>query len=139
MPDGERSVRPPLVVDASAMVDLLLDTEHAAGVRGALDGRRLAVPAHFDAEVMSAIGRLARSGALSEAAATGRIERLAAAPIERHPLDRLLLGAWERRNDTRLVDGLYLELAAALDTVVLTTDQRLARAHPSSTLLPDAP
>jgi predicted nucleic acid-binding protein len=138
MADGERPVQPPLVLDASAMVDLLLDTESAPAVRRTLGGRRLAAPAHFDAEVMSAIGRLARSGALSEEAATVRIERLAAAPIERHPLDRLLMGAWARRDDTRLVDALYLELAAALDTVVLTTDRRLARAHPSSTVLPDA-
>jgi predicted nucleic acid-binding protein len=68
-----------------------------------------------------------------------RIERLASAPIRREPLAPLLSGAWARRGDTRLTDALYVELAAALDTVVVTTDLRLARAHPTRTHVPAAP
>lgn len=51
------------------------------------------------------------------------------APIQRHPLASLLTGAWARRENQRLVDALYSELAAALDSIpLLTTDARLARA-----------
>jgi predicted nucleic acid-binding protein len=128
-----------VVVDASAMVELLLDTELAGQVRHSLKERSLAAPAHFDVEVMSAIGRLQRSGDLSESSAGARIERLASAPIRRAPLAPLLSGAWARRDDTRLTDALYIELATALDTVVVTTDLRLARAHPARTLVPDEP
>ena len=125
-----------LVLDASAMVDLLLDTTASRAVQSAVRGRPLAVPAHFDAEVLSAIGRLHRAGELTDSEAHARIERLAAAPLQREPLAPLLIGAWARR-DARLTDALYLELASVLGTVVLTTDHRLARAHPTQTALPE--
>ncbi len=120
-----------VVIDASAMVDLLLDTELADQIRESLRSRSPATPAHFDAEVMSALGRLQRTGNLSERGPGARIERLANAPIGRAPLAPLLRGAWARRGDTRLTDALYIELAETLETVVVTTDLRLARAHPA--------
>jgi predicted nucleic acid-binding protein len=126
-----------IVLDASTMVDLLLDAEASVAIRSAVRGRRVAVPSHFDAEVLSAIGRLHRAGDLTDSAATVRVERLAGAPFEREPLTPLLAGAWARRAHTRLADGLYLELAASLDTVVLTTDRRLARAHPALAVVPE--
>jgi len=136
MVDPSKADASALVLDASAMVDLLLDTAASGAVQSALRGRSLVVPAHFDAEVLSAIGRLHRAGELTESAAAVRIERLVSAPLAREPLAPLLTGAWARRDDTRLADALYLELAAVLDTVVLTTDLRLARAHPTATLVP---
>lgn len=128
-----------VVIDASTMVDLLLDTDHSDQIRQSLRGRSLIAPAHFDAEVMSALGRLQRSGDISDQGARTRIERLASAPIRRAPLPPLLSGAWSRRGDTRLTDALYVELAVALDTVVVTTDRRLARAHPTRTQVPEEP
>jgi predicted nucleic acid-binding protein len=74
---------------------------------------------------------------LTDSAATTRIERLASAPLRREPLAPLLPGAWARREHTRLTDALYLELAESLDTIVLTTDRRLARAHPGATVVAD--
>ena len=127
----------PIVVDASAMIDLLLDTEASAPVRAAIRDRPLVVPGHFDAEVISAIGRLHRAGDLTESAATSRVERLASAPIQRESLAPLVAGAWARRGDTRLADALYLELASVLETIVVTTDRRLARANPTLTATPD--
>lgn len=100
-------------------------------------GRSLTAPAHFDAEVVSAIGRIHRSRAMSDAIAEACIERLRSAPVRRAPLAPLLVGAWARRNDTRLTDALYLELAASLNTVVVTTDRRLARAHPDRAEVPE--
>jgi predicted nucleic acid-binding protein len=128
-----------VVIDASAMVDLLLDTDESALVHAALRGHSLAAPAHFDAEVSSALGRLHRAGHLSDDSALDRIERLASAPVHRAPLTSLLAGAWARRHDTRLADAFYIELAATLDTVVVTTDRRLARAHPTRALVPGEP
>jgi predicted nucleic acid-binding protein len=51
-------------------------------------------------------------------------------PIERHAVSPLLLGAWTLRNELRLVDGLYVELARQLGLRLITTDQRLARSTP---------
>lgn len=125
-----------LVIDASALVDLLLGTERAGSIRNAVRGRRLAAPAHVDVEVMSALARLERGGELSDHDVTVRIERLADAPIDRAPLPPLVVGAWARRTTTRITDSLYVELAHELDTVVVTTDERLARAHPDRTHVP---
>ena len=62
-----------LVLDASAMVDLLLGASSAPVIRQRLQGSDLHVPSHFDAEVLSALGRLHRGGRLT---ATEVSERL---------------------------------------------------------------
>lgn len=124
-----------LVVDASAMVDLLVGTPLGTSVAGRLRGHVLHAPAHFDAEVLSALGRLQRSGHLSSRQAASRVEQLAAAPVTRHHLAPLLAGAWGMRHRLRLVDALYAELAAVLDIPLVTTDGGLAAAHPAGELV----
>jgi len=117
------------VVDASALVDFLLGTDHGRSVGMVLS--RFAVlhaPAHIDAEVLSALGRLHRAGTITARQATSRLEELAAAPIQRHALMSLLAGAWRRRARLRLVDALYVELSETLGATLLTTDTRLAAA-----------
>jgi predicted nucleic acid-binding protein len=115
-----------LIVDASAMVDLLLGTRRARAIQGRLRGNELHVPAHFDAEVFSAIGRLERGGHLKPTDAQERIQRLSAAPLERHRLAPLLSGAWQRRHNLRLVDTLYVELADRIGAPIITVDAGLA-------------
>jgi predicted nucleic acid-binding protein len=135
------STTPPdaLVVDASALVEALLGTGLGVKVRARMRGRQLHAPAHMDAEVLSALGRLHRAGELQEAAVTESLAELAAAPIHRHHLAGLLSGAWKRRENQRLVDALYAELAASLDSIpVLTTDARLARTDLRVDLVTDA-
>jgi predicted nucleic acid-binding protein len=122
VPDGEA------VVDASLVVDLVLGGSAAAPLAERLDALVLHAPAHIDAEVLSAIGRLHRAGTLSTHDATERLELALELPIERRLLDLLVPGAWKRRQRLRLVDALYVELAAQLDVPLLTTDVRLARA-----------
>jgi predicted nucleic acid-binding protein len=99
-------------------------------------GRLLHAPAHLDAEVLSALGRLHRAGDLDESTVTAALAELATAPIHRHPLGELLSGAWTRRENQRLVDALYVELAASLTASrLLTTDARLARSHDGAELV----
>lgn len=100
-----------------------------------LSGHELHAPAHLDAEVLSAIGRLHRAGHLSARRAAPRIEQLAAAPIERHLLPTLLTGAWRLRHNLRLVDAPYVELANRIDAPIITTDGGLAAAAPDAELL----
>ena len=52
-------------------------------------------------------------------------------------MDGLISGAWKRRDQVSLTDALYVELAAQLDTVVVTTDRRLARATPLAVAPPE--
>lgn len=115
-----------VVVDASAIVDLLLGNEIGAAVAARLSGEDMHAPAHLDAEVLSALGRLNRDGRLAVRQVRSRLEALADAPIERHHLPPVVLGAWARRQNLRLVDAIYVELAEQLGASLVTTDQRLA-------------
>ncbi len=117
-----------LVVDASAVVDLLLGNDVGMRVESQLRGHELHAPAHLDAEVLSALGRLHGAGELDDEQVSERLDALATAPIERHPLPNLLAGAWTRRHTLRLVDALYIELADQRNTILLTTDGALAAA-----------
>src|SRR5438105_8681098 len=111
-----------VVIDASAMLDLLVGAPPARAVSERLRGSEVHVPAHFDAEVLSALGRLVRAGKLSSRQATDRLRRLQSVPAERHVLPALLMEAWRMRDNVRLVDALYLALARSLDAPILTTD-----------------
>jgi predicted nucleic acid-binding protein len=119
------------VVDASAIVDLLLDNELGDALRRRLAGHALHAPAHLDVEVLSALGRLHRAGDLKAADVESRLRGLVAAPIQRHDVSELLIGTWARRHQLRLVDAVYVQLAVSLDLLLVTTDRRL-HAAPSA-------
>ena len=125
-----------LIVDASAMVELLVRSKRAASIRDRLRGHELHVPAHFDAGVLSAMGRLHRSDLLTARQVGARVGRLAAAPLVRHLLAPLLAGAWRRRHNLRFVDALYVELASQLDAPIVTTDAGLAGASGAAEYVP---
>lgn len=129
-----RDVTDLLVVDASAMVDLLVGSEHAAAIRSRMYDHALHAPAHLDAEVLSALGRLQRAGHLDEETVTTLISSLRSAPITRHHLPELLISAWELRHNLRLVDGFYVALAETLDALLITTDASLAKSSTVATL-----
>jgi len=124
-----------LVVDASAMVDLLVGSDHAGSIETHLHDSELHAPGHFDAEVLSALGRLHRANQLTTRQVTERVDLVASSPIVRHPLAALLTGAWRRRGNLRLVDALYVELASMLDTLIVTTDRGLASASRRARLI----
>jgi predicted nucleic acid-binding protein len=114
-----------LVVDASALVDLLLANELGQAVGRHVAGHRLPAPAHVDAEALSALGRLQRAGDLDADDVETKLALLRSAPITRHATNDLLLGAWARRHRLRLADALYVELATTLGCHLVTTDRRL--------------
>lgn len=114
-----------VVADASALVDLLLGNDLGQAVGRRLAGTRLHAPAHVDAEVLSALGRLHRAGDLPASAVERQLTALSTAPITRHGVDELIVGAWGRRHRLCLADALYVELAVRLDCPLVTTDRRL--------------
>ena len=118
----------PVVVDASALVDVLLGKELGRAAADRLKTFELHAPAHFDFEVLSALGRVCRAGKIGPAGVSVALRGLRRAPIHRHPIVDLVEGAWARRDNIWVADALYVELAHRLDTIVLTTDARLARA-----------
>ncbi|ORV11048.1 ribonuclease [Mycobacterium celatum] len=116
-----------VVIDASAVVELLGDFTYGQAVQERLRDTRIHAPAHLDAEVLSALGRLNRSGTIDATEVEAGLTRLTQFPVQRHGLDTLVLGAWARRADIRLLDALYVELATQLRVSLLTVDRKLAR------------
>lgn len=115
-----------VVVDAATVVDLICGFPAAEGYRSALaSAEAVAAPAHLDAEVLSALGRLKRTGQLTHA--DERVEALATFPATRWPLRPLLVPAWALVDRIATRDALYVALAASLDAVLVSTDGRLRR------------
>lgn len=117
------------------MVEALIGTQLGTAARMRLRGCELHAPAHLDAEILSALGRLHRAGELDAARVSTALSELAVAPIVRHHLASLLAGAWSARDQLRLVDALYVELSSTLDAPLVTTDGRLARVSAAAELV----
>lgn len=117
-----------VVLDASAAVELLLGTVAGGRVRRSLRRKSVAVPGHLEAEVLSALGRLARDGAVEEDRVGRALGELVRAPFRHFPLAPLVAEAWAARANLALRDALYVTLARRLEATLLTADARLARA-----------
>lgn len=94
----------------------------------ALRGGGVLVPAHFDAEVLSALGRLVRGGEVAEERVGMLLGELVRAPFVRFALQPLLTAAWALRHSLSLRDALYVALARRLGALLVTADVRLAQA-----------
>ncbi len=117
-----------VVIDASALVVLLLRLPGAAAVERELARDDVVAPAHIDAEVLSALARLCRHDAVDAPRAEQAIVALRRARITRMALAPLLEGAWARRQNVSADDALYVALATRLGCGLLTADRRLAGA-----------
>jgi predicted nucleic acid-binding protein len=113
------------VIDAGALLELLLRTLRADSVQAVVDDRQLIAPAVIDAEVLSALRGLERSRAITPTRAALAVADLRIAPIERYPLDPLLERAWDLRGTLGAYDALYVALAVELDCPLVTTDDRI--------------
>lgn len=119
-----------IVLDASALVELLLDTPrgHAVARRIADPTVGLHVPHLADVEVIQALRRYAVDGELNAAEAAVALEDLRALDLQRHAHEPLLDRVWALRQNLSAYDAVYVALAEVLDTTLLTCDGRLARA-----------
>lgn len=115
------------MVDAATVVDLICDLPAADPFRHHLtEADAVAAPAHLDAEVLSALGRLKRAGQLTHEAE--RVSALGTFSARRWPLQPLLSAAWALTDRIAVRDAFYVALAASLDATLITSDRRLRRA-----------
>jgi predicted nucleic acid-binding protein len=119
-----------IVLDASAVVELLLGTQEgrAIGARIADPTLGLHAPHLIDVEVAQALRRYVREGEFEADVAMAALEDLRALDLERHAHEPLLDRVWALRDNLTAYDAVYVALAEALDCVLLTCDARLARA-----------
>lgn len=120
-----------IVLDSSALVELVADGPDKAWVGGRMSDHPVAAPAHQLAEVASAVGRLVRAGDLRPEDGLQALTDAARLPQDVHPVDeRLLQEAYDMRDRVRILDGIYVALARRLGATLLTTDRRLRPADP---------
>jgi predicted nucleic acid-binding protein len=118
------------VVDASVLVELLVDLEHAELVEERLEAEEhtLWAPHLIDAEIGQALRRHVRQGRMDADTAGEAIWQIDELPIRRIEHELLVHVAWGMRDNLSFYDGLYVALALMLDEPLLTFDARLARA-----------
>ncbi len=118
------------VVDASVVVTVLTDAQHASWAEAQLAGgrgdRSIWAPHLIDAEVGHALRRLVVGSRLDEDGAVAALRDLTAMPLRRIVHVGLLERAWELRHNLSFYDGLYVALAEQLQSSLLTLDGRLA-------------
>jgi predicted nucleic acid-binding protein len=120
-----------IVVDASALLEVLLRTPFAEAVETRLfdePRQTLHAPHLLDIEVAQVLRRYAALGEIDEQRGIAALADLADFPIRRYPHDFLLTHVWSLRSNFTAYDAAYVSLAEALNARLLTRDQRLAAA-----------
>jgi predicted nucleic acid-binding protein len=118
-----------IVLDASAVIELLLGTDAGHAVADAIDEPEvgLHVPHLLDVEVAQVMRRCVREGELTAAEASAALDDLRALDLQRHGHEPLLERVWALRQNMTAYDAVYVALAEGLDATLLTCDARLAR------------
>ena len=119
-----------IVVDASALLEFLLQTPIGARVEARLfrDEDEFHSPHLIDVEVTQGLRRLVRAGEVSAGRAADGIADPADLDLHRHPHLDLLTRAWKLRKNVTAYDAMYVGLAEALDAPIVTCDTPLAKA-----------
>lgn len=119
-----------IVVDASALIEVLLGTSAATRVAERLfaDGETLHAPHLLDVEVAQVLRRYALAGSFTPERGAEALEDLVDFPIARYPHQPFLARMWELRHNVTAYDAAYLALAEALAAPLLTRDSKLASA-----------
>lgn len=119
-----------IVLDASAVVELLLGTEQGHAVAGRIADPALGLhaPHLLDVEVAQALRRYVRADEVDAKVAASALDDLRSLDLERHAHEPLLDRVWSLRDNLTAYDAVYVALAEALDATLVTCDARLARA-----------
>ena len=118
----------PVVIDASALVELLLQSKRAPAVLQAVGDTEMVAPDGINPEVLSTLRRLERIGQLRAARASLAVDHLVGAPVRRLPTLPLLPAAWTLRANVTSYDACYVALARELRCPLITGDLKLSRA-----------
>ena len=119
-----------IVVDASAVLEFLLQTSLGARVEARLFGEEdeLHAPHLLDVEITQGLRRLVRTGEVSSGRAEEAIADLIDLDLHRHAHLDLLDRAWKLRDNISAYDAMYVALAEAIEAPIITCDSPLAKA-----------
>lgn len=118
-----------IVIDASCLFETVAARAGAKVIESALaEDPDHAAPHIIDVEVLGIIRKTWLLGQLDGSAAAHAVAELGAWGGERFSHRTFLERAWELRDNVRGWDAMYVALAEATESVLFTTDARLANA-----------
>ena len=117
-----------IVIDASAMLEVLLVTPTALGIENRIfaTGETLHAPHLLDLEIAQVLRRYCHIGDLEPERAEEALADLAVLGVVRYPHELFVPRIWELRHNVTAYDASYIALAEELSAPLLTRDQRLA-------------
>lgn len=115
----------PVVIDASAGVELAADTVRGRALRSLLQTDAVPwVPELFDVECGAVLRRWDLNGILTPAQIGQAIEELMAWPLRVTQMRGLFADAWRMRANVTFADAVYVALAEHLGAELLSDDRR---------------
>lgn len=118
-----------IVVDASALIELLLNRERARRIAGRiLTGEPIYAPQLMALEVQNVIRKCLVRNELTLTRANQALEDFTGLPVVYYPHQPFLPRIWAMRHNITTYDAAYITLAEAMPATLLTCDERLAAA-----------
>jgi predicted nucleic acid-binding protein len=118
----------PVVIDASALFELVVKSELAPAVAQAVGATDMVAPDVVNPEVLSILRRVERRGTLTAQRAVQAVDDLMDAPVRRFSTLPLLAEAWTLRANVSAADACSVVLARILRCPLVTADRKLSRA-----------
>jgi predicted nucleic acid-binding protein len=119
-----------IVLDASAVVELLLHTPASTHVIDRIDDPTVSLhtPHLLSIEVAQVLRRFASTAVISPETAESCLLDLEDLDVHRYAHEPFLSRMWQLRENLTAYDAVYVALAETLQAPLLTFDERLARA-----------
>jgi len=115
------------VIDSSAAVELLTNSELAVPVATVAGDAELFAPELLTLECVNALRGLERGRHLDPPEAAAAIDDLGLLPVRRIDTGPLTAAIWALRHNLTAYDASYVALARSLGCPLVTLDQRLTR------------
>jgi predicted nucleic acid-binding protein len=120
-----------IVADASAVLEVLLNTSRAAAIASRLfaGGQTIHAPHLVDVAVLQVLRRYVSASTVANARAREMMQDYLDMDLKRYPHDVLLERMWELRHNFTAYDAAYIALAEALEAPLITCDRALTSGH----------